>query len=65
VSIYPYIQASDPESDTNTFYRLTKLVQEISKKPVPAHTKNLILEICADDETGEDVEVPYICVRIR
>jgi ubiquitin-activating enzyme E1 len=45
--------------------KLTKLVQEISKKPVPAHTKNLILEICADDETGEDVEVPYICVRIR
>lgn len=39
-------------------------MEEVSKKPVPAHTKSLILEVCADDETGEDVEVPYICVRV-
>ncbi|KAH0605545.1 uncharacterized protein H6S33_004767 [Morchella sextelata] len=45
--------------------KMRKLVEEVSKKPVPPHTKNLILEVCVDDETGEDVEVPYICVRVK
>jgi ubiquitin-activating enzyme E1 len=40
--------------------RLSELVEHISKKPVPAHQKNVIFEICAEDQTGEDVEVPFI-----
>ncbi|KAL7267187.1 E1 ubiquitin-activating protein [Rhizina undulata] len=45
--------------------KLSELVEFVSKKPVPAHTKNLIFEICADDQTGNDVEVPYVCVKVR
>lgn len=40
--------------------KLSELVEHISKKPVPAHQKNVIFEICAEDQSGEDVEVPFI-----
>ena len=36
---------------------MSKLVEHVSKKPVPSHTKHLIVEIMASDEEGEDVEV--------
>ncbi|KAG5439559.1 hypothetical protein PCANB_002135 [Pneumocystis canis] len=42
---------------------ITQLVKLVSKKPVLEHKKTILLEICADDEHGEDVEVPYICVH--
>lgn len=32
---------------------ISKLVETISKKPVPAYQKTLILELCADDKNGE------------
>lgn len=44
--------------------RITELIKEVSKKPVPEHVKNLILEICCDDLNGEDVEVPYINIKL-
>lgn len=44
--------------------KLTALIKEVSKKEVPSHVKNLIFEMCADDKEGEDVEVPYINVKI-
>ncbi|KTW32293.1 E1 ubiquitin-activating protein UBA1 [Pneumocystis jirovecii RU7] len=43
--------------------KITQLIELVSKKPVPEHKKTILLEICADDEHGEDVEVPYICVQ--
>lgn len=44
--------------------KLSELVAQISKKPIPEHQKNVIFEICADDESGEDVEVPYIMMKM-
>jgi ubiquitin-activating enzyme E1 len=44
--------------------RLSELVAHISKKPIPDHQKNVIFEICAEDQTGEDVEVPYIMMKM-
>ncbi|ODV79313.1 putative ubiquitin-activating enzyme [Suhomyces tanzawaensis NRRL Y-17324] len=43
---------------------LTKLIKEVSKKDIPEHVNYLIFEICCDDKEGEDVEVPYVCVKI-
>lgn len=43
---------------------LTELIESVSKKAVPPHVKNLIFEMCCDDKEGEDVEVPYINVKI-
>ena len=44
---------------------LSELVANVSRKEVPAHAKNLILEITAEDTTEEDVEVPYVKVRLN
>ena len=44
---------------------MSKLVERISKKPVPEHQKNLIFEVTAEDQTEEDVEIPYVMVKLR
>lgn len=43
---------------------LTKLIKEVSKKDIPGHVNFLIFEVCCDDKEGEDVDVPYICVKL-
>ncbi|KAI9096953.1 ubiquitin-activating emzyme E1 [Phlyctochytrium arcticum] len=44
---------------------ISKLVETVTKKPVPPHVRALVLEICVNDEEGEDLEVPYVRVVIR
>ncbi|PWY89026.1 ubiquitin-activating enzyme E1 [Aspergillus heteromorphus CBS 117.55] len=39
--------------------KMSKLVEHISKKPVPEHQKNIIFEVTAEDQTDEDVEIPF------
>jgi ubiquitin-activating enzyme E1 len=34
-------------------------------KKISQHQKNVILEITADDETGEDVEIPYVMLKLK
>ncbi|KAI0100830.1 putative ubiquitin-protein ligase [Nemania sp. FL0031] len=48
-----------------TGMKLSQLVEEVSKKPIPKHQRDVIFEIVAEDTTGEDVEVPYIRVRTQ
>ncbi|KAF2767588.1 ubiquitin-activating enzyme E1 [Teratosphaeria nubilosa] len=45
--------------------KMSQLVETISKKPIPDHQKNVIFEITAEDETEEDVEIPYVMVKLR
>jgi ubiquitin-activating enzyme E1 len=45
--------------------QLSKLIELVSKKPVPEHQKEVIFEMVAEDMNEEDVEVPYIKVKIR
>ncbi|EIE91582.1 hypothetical protein G6F46_007917 [Rhizopus delemar] len=45
--------------------RLSKVVESVSKKPIPPHVKSLIFEVCVNDVNDEDVDVPYVRVRIR
>ncbi|MCJ1477720.1 hypothetical protein MMC13_006393 [Lambiella insularis] len=45
--------------------KLDQLVETISKKPIPSHQKNVIFEVTCEDQTGEDVEVPYVMVKLR
>jgi ubiquitin-activating enzyme E1 len=44
--------------------KFSKLVETVSKKPLPPWSKNLVVEVMANDEEGEDVEVPFIVVKI-
>ncbi|KAK5624896.1 hypothetical protein RRF57_000612 [Xylaria bambusicola] len=45
-----------------TAMKLSELVENVSKKKIPPHQKEIIVEIVAEDTTEEDVEVPYIRV---
>ncbi|KAI6247463.1 Ubiquitin-activating enzyme E1 1 [Erysiphe necator] len=44
--------------------KLSELVTQISKKPIPAHQKSIIFEVVVEDQSGEDVEVPFITVKM-
>jgi len=44
--------------------KFSKLVETVSKKPIPPHIKHLIVEVMVSDEEGEDVEVPFIVVHL-
>lgn len=44
---------------------MSKLVETISKKPIPDHQKNVIFEVTAEDQTEEDVEVPYVMLTLQ
>ena len=37
--------------------KFSKLVEHVSKKPVPPHTKSFVAEVMVMDEEDEDVEV--------
>jgi ubiquitin-activating enzyme E1 len=43
---------------------ISALVTEVSKKQLPAWQKSLLVEVMADDKSGEDVEVPYALIRL-
>ncbi|CAG8970781.1 hypothetical protein HYALB_00001568 [Hymenoscyphus albidus] len=45
--------------------KLSELVAFISKKPIPDHQKNVIFEICVEDSAEEDVEVPYVMMKMN
>ncbi|MCJ1257809.1 E1 ubiquitin-activating protein [Lignoscripta atroalba] len=45
--------------------KLSELVETISRKPIPDHQKNVIFEVTAEDTTDEDVEIPYIMLKLR
>ncbi len=40
-------------------------METISKKPIPDHQKNVIFEMTVEDQTEEDVEVPYVMLKLH
>lgn len=45
--------------------KISDLVRTVTKKPIDPNLKYLILEVCAMDTEGEDIELPYIRYRYR
>ncbi|XP_074248483.1 ubiquitin-like modifier-activating enzyme 1 [Saimiri boliviensis] len=39
---------------------MTELVSYVSKRKLSRHVRTLVLEMCCNDESGEDIEVPYV-----
>lgn len=39
---------------------LSKVIETVTRKPVPAHVHALVLEFCCNDTDGNDLEVPYV-----
>eukprot|EP00127_Corallochytrium_limacisporum_P001014 Clim_evm13s34 gene=Clim_evmTU13s34 len=40
------------------------IYEEVTKKSLPEHQQALVMEIMCNDDTGEDVEVPYVRYQI-
>ena len=45
--------------------KMSELVATVSKKPIPEHQKNVIFEMTVEDQNEEDVEVPYVMVKMK
>ena len=45
------------QSEERLAMKFSKLVENVSKRPIPAGVKRLIVEVMVMDEDGEDVEV--------
>ena len=66
-----YVVCSDLRYMSNhlCLFRLSHLVETISKKPIPSHQKNVIFEMAVEDQAENpeerDVEVPYVMVKLR
>lgn len=39
---------------------MTEIVSCVSKRKLGHHVRALVLELCCNSESGEDVEVPYV-----
>jgi ubiquitin-activating enzyme E1 len=44
--------------------KMSELVENVSKKPIPPWTKNLLVEVMVNDENDEDVEVSSAGLRV-
>ncbi|KAM9325432.1 ubiquitin-like modifier-activating enzyme 1 [Gastrophryne carolinensis] len=44
---------------------MTEIVTKVSKKKIGKHVKALVFELCCNDDSGDDVEVPYVRYTIR
>ncbi|XP_056665926.1 ubiquitin-like modifier-activating enzyme 1, partial [Monodelphis domestica] len=44
---------------------MTEIVSRVSKRKLGRHVRALVLELCCNDDSGEDVEVPYVRYTIR
>lgn len=42
------------------YFRMSKLVETVSKKTLAPHVHALVFELCASDLAGQDLEVPYV-----
>lgn len=45
------------QGDERLGLKMSRLVEQISKRPIPPHTKQFLVEVVASDAEGEDVEV--------
>ncbi len=41
------------------------MVEDVTKKRVPAYQRSIVLEICANDANDEDVDVPYVRYELQ
>ncbi|NXU94899.1 UBA1 enzyme, partial [Xiphorhynchus elegans] len=44
---------------------MTEIVTRVSKKKLGRHVKALVFELCCNDDTDADIEVPYVRYTIR
>ncbi|EJU06450.1 ubiquitin activating enzyme [Dacryopinax primogenitus] len=52
------------KSEERLAMRMTELVENVSRKPLPPHTKSMLVEMMVNDVEGEDVEIPFVVVYV-
>lgn len=55
----------NPKMEERKAWKFSKLVETISKNPIPPHVRALVVEICVTDKDDNDPEVPYVRVVVR
>ena len=45
--------------------KLDSLLVDLLKKPLPLHAKSVVIEALAEDDQGNDVEMPFIWLKIK
>jgi len=45
--------------------RMSEILELVSKKSTPSHVTSLVMDACVDTRDREDVEVPYLNIKIR
>lgn len=53
-----------PTAKSRLPLKISQAIEQVTKKPVPAHMKELIVEALVEDENEEDVDVPYVKVTL-
>lgn len=51
---------AQPKKEERLNLSISELVRRVSKKTIENHVRALVLEMCCNDDQGEDIEVPYI-----
>ncbi|KAK2789179.1 hypothetical protein FQN53_002404 [Emmonsiellopsis sp. PD_33] len=62
--LYPVFNKPQAVIKKRLEMKLSELVQSVSDKPIPDHQKYVIFEFLARDETDEDVDIPYVSVKV-
>ncbi|XP_054164273.1 ubiquitin-like modifier-activating enzyme 1 isoform X2 [Oppia nitens] len=57
--LYAFFMPNDKREERMDL-KLTEIVKRVSKKKIDPWSKSLVFELCCNDSTGEDVEVPYV-----
>lgn len=65
VTILYAMYSAKSRSKERMAMKISDLVRTVTKKPIDPTLKYLILEVCAMDTEGEDIELPYIRYRYR
>ena len=54
-----------PKTKERMGLKMSAIIETVSKKPIPPHVQSVVLEVCVNDEQGEDAEVPFVKYRVR
>jgi ubiquitin-activating enzyme E1 len=57
--LYSFFQPK-AKRDERMPLKMTEIVRRVTKREIAPYERALVFEICCNDETGEDCEVPYV-----
>lgn len=57
--LFSFFMAKDKREERMEL-KLSEVVKRVSKKKIEPWVRSLVFELCCNDESGEDVEVPYV-----